>query len=206
MNRGFLLKTLREGVGMSQTEAAEHVGISKQLLYKYEKNNITNIPSNVVEKLATLYNTSPSYIMGWSPEDTEYSIFEDIILTENYEIWDDSSPEVYSSRWEKHIEWNNKGPNDSMSVVKFNMHGDMIFNKSLTLAEIQYIVETIRAYVFKYVRSDNPSKIPLMNMSKEEKELLRAYRSAAPETQAIVNKIFDIKGDTESETAESIVS
>ena len=204
MKIGIILKSLRENAGIKQTDAAEKIGVSKQTLYKYENDIITNIPSDVIEKLATLYETSPAYIMGWSPEDTEYSIFEDIILSENYEIWDDNTPEVHSSRWEKRINWN-KGPNDSVSIVKFNMYGEKKFSKSLTLAEIQYIVETIRAYVFKYITSENPSKFPLMNMSREEKELLRAYRRATPDTQAIVNKIFDIKGDSEPITAEFIV-
>ena len=56
-------------LGISQTELAECIGTSKQNLYKYENDIITNIPSDRVEALAKKLNTSPAYIMGWN-EDT----------------------------------------------------------------------------------------------------------------------------------------
>ena len=65
MSKGSRLKYLRESVGLGQTEAANRVGISKQTLYKYEKDIITNIPSDIIEGLASLYESTPSYIMGW---------------------------------------------------------------------------------------------------------------------------------------------
>ena len=65
MNRGQRLKELREAKRLSQTEAARHIGVSKQTLYKYENNIITNIPSDIVERIATLYETTPAFIMGW---------------------------------------------------------------------------------------------------------------------------------------------
>lgn len=71
MDRGSLLKLLREKKQLSQTEAARHAGISKQTLYKYENNIITNIPYEVIERLSVLYETTPSYIMGWEDESGE---------------------------------------------------------------------------------------------------------------------------------------
>lgn len=72
MDKGRLLKLLREAKQIRLTRAAELVGVSKQTLYKYENNIVTNIPSNVIEKLASLYDTTPGYIMGW--EDVEVTI------------------------------------------------------------------------------------------------------------------------------------
>ena len=69
MDKGTCLKQLRERTGITQTEAARHIGISKQTLYKYENNVITNIPSDVIERMARLYETTPAFIMGWeNPE------------------------------------------------------------------------------------------------------------------------------------------
>ena len=65
MDKGILLKQLREQKGMGQTEAARYLGISKQTLYKYENDIVTNIPSDVIERIAALYETSPAVIMGW---------------------------------------------------------------------------------------------------------------------------------------------
>lgn len=47
MTVGDRIRKQRELLGFSQTELAEKVNISKQTLYKYEKNIITNIPSDL---------------------------------------------------------------------------------------------------------------------------------------------------------------
>lgn len=65
MKKGDRLKRLREDANMSQVDAASKIGISKQTLYKYEQDIITNIPSDVVEKIAKVYGTTPAHIMGW---------------------------------------------------------------------------------------------------------------------------------------------
>lgn len=74
MAKGERIKSLREKAGYSQTELAERVNISKQTLYKYENNIITNIPSDILEKIASVLGCSPSYFMGWeeyeAPKDT----------------------------------------------------------------------------------------------------------------------------------------
>lgn len=81
MTKGERIKQRREQLGISQTELAECIGTSKQNLYKYENDIITNIPSDRVEALAKKLNTSPAYIMGWN-EDTSLpspAITEDTI-------------------------------------------------------------------------------------------------------------------------------
>ena len=65
MTRGQRIKQLRESLNMSQTDLAKSVGISKQTLYKYENDIVTNIPSNIIEKLSKKLGCSPAYIMGW---------------------------------------------------------------------------------------------------------------------------------------------
>lgn len=69
MERGLRLKHLREMKLLSQTDASRYLGVSKQTLYKYENDIITNIPSDVIERMAALYETTPAYIMGWEPSD-----------------------------------------------------------------------------------------------------------------------------------------
>lgn len=71
MNKGDRIKIKREELGKTQTDLAKNVGISKQTLYKYENNIVTNIPSNIIEKLSYYLNCTPSYLMGW--EDKEES-------------------------------------------------------------------------------------------------------------------------------------
>ena len=67
---GARLKSLRAKSGKTLLEAGNLAGVSKQNLYKYESNIITNIPSNKIEALANIYNVSPAYIMGWEEKET----------------------------------------------------------------------------------------------------------------------------------------
>jgi len=51
------------------------MNVSKQTLYKYENNIITNIPFDKIETAAKIGNVSPSYLMGWeSTTSCEYDI------------------------------------------------------------------------------------------------------------------------------------
>ncbi len=68
MTVGERIRSEREYLGISQTDLAKRVGVSKQTLYKYETNVITNIPSNIIENIATVLNISPCILMGWDTE------------------------------------------------------------------------------------------------------------------------------------------
>ena len=57
MTIGDRIKKQRELLGISQ--------VSKQTLYKYENNIITNIPSDKIEIIGKVLEVSPSYLMGW---------------------------------------------------------------------------------------------------------------------------------------------
>lgn len=64
------LKEKREEKGLTLEEAAKHINVSKVTLHRYENLNILNIPSDKIEILAKLYETTPKYIMGWSDDDS----------------------------------------------------------------------------------------------------------------------------------------
>lgn len=70
MTIGERIKKRRTALGISQVALADKVGISKQSLYKYENGIITNIPSDKIEEIASVLNTTPAYIMGWDDEAT----------------------------------------------------------------------------------------------------------------------------------------
>jgi repressor LexA len=63
---GDRIRQIREKCGITQTELAEAIGTTKQNLYKYENNIITNIPSDKIEKIATVCRVSPAFLMGWA--------------------------------------------------------------------------------------------------------------------------------------------
>lgn len=65
MTKGERIKYLREKIGLSQVSLADKIDVSKQTLYKYENDIITNIPSDKVEAIAEATGSSPAFIMGW---------------------------------------------------------------------------------------------------------------------------------------------
>lgn len=69
MTVGERIKKERERANIFQTELAQRIGVSKQTLYKYETNIITNIPSDIIERTANVLNCSPAYLMGWNDEE-----------------------------------------------------------------------------------------------------------------------------------------
>ena len=62
---GENIRKAREALGISQTDLAERISVSKQTLYKYENGIITNVPSDKIEKIALICGVSPAYLMGW---------------------------------------------------------------------------------------------------------------------------------------------
>lgn len=54
--------------GLSQEELAKALSTTKQAIYKYENEIVTNIPMDKISKLAEIFNTTPAYIMGWEEE------------------------------------------------------------------------------------------------------------------------------------------
>lgn len=82
---GDRIRELRTDLGLLQNEVAESIGVTKQTLYKYEKNIITNIPSDKIQALAKTFRTTPAYLMGWEDKDgntvTEKPLHEDNTVT-----------------------------------------------------------------------------------------------------------------------------
>ena len=73
MKIGDRIKEKREEKSMSQVDLANKINVSKQTLYKYENNIVTNIPSDKIELLAKFLDTTPAYLMGWEDENGYYT-------------------------------------------------------------------------------------------------------------------------------------
>lgn len=69
---GKRIKFYRESSGLSQVELAAKMGVSKQTLYKYENDIITNIPSDKIESAANILGVSPGELMGWDGNESAY--------------------------------------------------------------------------------------------------------------------------------------
>lgn len=65
MTKGDRIRALRELKGITQDELAKRLETTKQTISKYENNIVTNIPSDKVESMAEIFDTTPDYILGW---------------------------------------------------------------------------------------------------------------------------------------------
>lgn len=82
MTKGERLKMLREKANMTQEDLAKRLNTTKQTIHKYEKNIVTNIPSDRIEELAKVLDSTPEYILGWenTGDHVEQAIFEAKVL------------------------------------------------------------------------------------------------------------------------------
>ena len=95
MSKGERIRHLREALSMSQTELAAKIDVSKQTLYKYENDIVTNIPSDKIEALAFALKVSPSYIMNWDAEVSTPAADKDMDRAiAFYERYEKASPEI----------------------------------------------------------------------------------------------------------------
>ena len=67
------VQQLRKSRKMTQEELAKLLKTTKQTIYKYEQSIVTNIPSDRVERIAEVLNSTPAYIMGWESDKPETS-------------------------------------------------------------------------------------------------------------------------------------
>lgn len=62
---GERIKYLRILANMSQEELGNRVGVQRAAINKYEKGSVTNIPITTIEKIAKIFDVSPTYLVGW---------------------------------------------------------------------------------------------------------------------------------------------
>ena len=65
MTTGDRIKQRRKDLGMSVSELARELGKNRATIYRYESNDIENLPVNVLEPLAKALDTTPAQLMGW---------------------------------------------------------------------------------------------------------------------------------------------
>lgn len=79
MKIGDRIRNRRKGLGMSAEELGEKLGKNRATIYRYESNDIENLPSAVLEPLAKALYTTPAELMGWviKENESEYRVVDD---------------------------------------------------------------------------------------------------------------------------------
>lgn len=62
---GERIKNRRIELGLSVDDVAAALGKNRATVYRYESNDIENLPLSVLEPLASVLRTTPAYLMGW---------------------------------------------------------------------------------------------------------------------------------------------
>lgn len=71
MTIGERIKQRRMELGLSVDEVAEKLGKNRATIYRYESNEIENLPVGTLEPLAKILETTPAQLMGWDYEEQD---------------------------------------------------------------------------------------------------------------------------------------
>ena len=65
MSIGRRIQELRKKQGLSVDDLADRLGKNRATIYRYESDDIENLPAPVLEPLAKALQTTPAVLMGW---------------------------------------------------------------------------------------------------------------------------------------------
>ena len=65
MSIGERIKLRRQQLGLTVDQLADRLGKNRATVYRYESNEIENLPLSILEPLAKSLGVSPAYLMGW---------------------------------------------------------------------------------------------------------------------------------------------
>lgn len=71
MTIGERIKQRRIELGLSVDEVAEKLGKNRATVYRYESNEIENLPVGTLEPLAKILETTPAQLMGWDDKEQD---------------------------------------------------------------------------------------------------------------------------------------
>jgi Helix-turn-helix. len=77
MNIGDRIKQKRLANNLTLEEIGKTLGLNKSTISKYES-GLISIPSDKIEKLAKILNTTPAYLMGWEENSKELKSVDDL--------------------------------------------------------------------------------------------------------------------------------
>ena len=85
MTIGQRIRIARERRDMTLDEVAKHCNTTKQTIFKYENEIVTNIPYDKIVLLSNALDVSPSYLFGWdekkdSPSEPSLTEGEQMLL------------------------------------------------------------------------------------------------------------------------------
>ncbi len=71
MTVGSRIKARRQELGLSVEEVADKLNRNRATVYRYESDDIENLPITILEPLAMVLQTTPANLMGWNETSLE---------------------------------------------------------------------------------------------------------------------------------------
>ncbi len=71
MSIGERIKKRRQELNLSVEDVAKVLNKNRATVYRYESDEIENMPTSVLEPLSKILNTTPAYLMGWEDENSD---------------------------------------------------------------------------------------------------------------------------------------
>ncbi len=81
MTIGERIKNRRSEIGMSVDELASMIGKNRATIYRYENEDIENLPVSILEPLAKALRVTPAELLGWNivtgkKENLSFALYE----------------------------------------------------------------------------------------------------------------------------------
>lgn len=155
MTVGSRIREYRKKLDLSVDDVAEKLGKNRATIYRYESDDIENLPATVLEPLAKILQTTPAELMGWKREPV--SDISSIPSIEPYNptmvpivgtiaagtpILAEENIEGYAPLQDKHADFALTIKGDSM--IGDNIHpGDIVFIRQQPTVEIGEIAAVL---------------------------------------------------------------
>lgn len=156
---GQRIQYLRNKYGISLDELAEIVGVSADMIKKYEKEIIKKVPYEQIERMAPALHTSIGYLLCWEP-----AVFEANVIVEPKK--DEELIDAESEPSNVFFEMSAKIPEERDEIINTGVFKSYIEGYlTLTLrsigypeSEINYIRHVLKSNVFKQVTAKEARK------------------------------------------------
>lgn len=100
MTVGDRIKQKRIESGLSVDELAARLGKNRATIYRYESNEIENLPISILEPIAKALDTTPSYLMGWDDESPSCSGHDRLTVEADEVLQPSTSSDVLAAHFD----------------------------------------------------------------------------------------------------------
>lgn len=86
---GKRMQERRKQLGINADVLAEHLGVSRSTIFRYENGDIEKVPANLLSDIAKFLHTSEKFLMGWEDNPNTSSSSSPPLILDYYEMLND---------------------------------------------------------------------------------------------------------------------